>query len=319
MGKVTLDGFCRSLMDGRAPRVSLHPTGIAPEFVDFFSLSAFPDMDEIRTLLEGAGVGIVVRRFETRGFRGYHTGTKDGGYQIHLDASETDEAREHTALHEAYEIVRKRLRDLHPQLRVPQDRSMCRLADRFAASALMQPYWFSLFAEASGFDVVALHRTYGRAYSSLTLRLAEVMRHQPLLAVLYERKEEGEPHEWSAAHTPDDFSAKVVARTPGFRLRTVRRPLSQLRGLLPRRGAPPARCSVAERVMLTGRPVHAERVSGYDLWRNDDVTVMARPVNWHGRLAKVAVVAVPYRDRSVLRPQLAHAYFERIPHAHQVI
>lgn len=319
MGDVTLDGFCRSLMDGRAPRVSLHPTGIAPEFVDFFGLSAFPDMDEITALLEGAGVGIVVRRFETRGFRGYHTGTKDGGYQIHLDASETEEAREQTALHEAYEIVRKRLRDLHPQLRVPQDRSMCRLADRFAASALMQPYWFSLFAEASGFDVVALQRNYGRAYSSLTLRLAEVMRHQPLLAVLYERKERGEPWEWAADHTPDDFSAKVVARTPGFRLRTVRRPLSQLRGLLPRRGAPPAQGSVAERVMLTGRPVHVERVSGYDLWRNDDVTVAARPVNWHGRLAKVAVVAVPYRDRSVLRPQLAHAHFERIPHAYQVL
>ena len=71
--------------------------------------------------------------------------------------------------------------------------------------------------------------------------------------------------------------------------------------------------------MLTGRPVYVERVSGYDLWRVDDVTVAARPVFWHGRLAKVALVAVPYRDRSVLLPQLANASFERISHAHQVI
>ena len=111
----------------------------------------------------------------------------------------------------------------------------------------------------------------------------------------------------------------MVARTPGFRLRTRRRPLSVLRGLLPRRDDAPAPGSVAERVILTGKPVYVERVSGYDLWRNDDVTVAARPVVWYGRIAKVALVAVPYRDRSVLSPQFAHAAFERIARAHQVI
>ena len=30
----------------------------------------------------------------------------------------------------------------------------------------------------------------------------------------------------------------------------------------------------------------------------------ARPVLWKGRVAKVAVVAVPYGDRAVLAPQL---------------
>ena len=72
-------------------------------------------------------------------------------------------------------------------------------------------------------------------------------------------------------------------------------------------------------VLLTGSPVYVEKVSGYDLWQNNDATVAARPANWHGRLAKIAIVSVPYRDRLVLRSQLAHAYFDRIPHAHQVI
>ena len=66
----------------------------------------------------------------------------------------------------------------------------------------MQPRWFSIFAEASGFDVVALHEAYGRAYSSLTIRLAEVMRNQPLLAVLYERRESGKPQKVE----PDTFT-----------------------------------------------------------------------------------------------------------------
>ena len=196
---------------------------------------------------------------------------------------------------------------------------MCWQADAFAAAVLMQPEFFSLFAETTGLDVVALQKTYGRAYSSLTLRLAEVMKHQPLLSVLYEREEEGTPHQWSVNHAPSQFIAKVVARTPGFRLRLRNRPLSCLRGLLPRRGSPPAPCSVAERVILTGRPVYIERVSGYDLWRADDISVAARPVRWHGRLAKVCLVAVPYRDRSVLSPQLGQASFEHIPEAYQVI
>ena len=62
-----------------------------------------------------------------------------------------------------------------------------------------------------------------------------------------------------------------------------------------------------------------ERVSGYDLWRADDVAVAARPVTWRGRLAKIAVAARPCRERSVLSPQLGQAPFERVPEAHQVV
>ena len=113
----------------------------------------------------------------------------------------------------------------------------------------------------------------------------------------------------------------MVARTPGFRprARARARPLPCLPGLLPRRGAPPASGSAAELVAGTGRTVYVERVSGYDLWRADDVAVAARPVTWRGRLAKIAVVAVSYRERSVLSPQLGQASFERVPEAHQVI
>ena len=319
MSGVGLDSFCHSLMNGGAPKTRLQPAAIAREFVDFFGLSVFPDLDEIKTLLEGNGVATVVFSNDTRGVRGYHTGEKNGEYEIVIDASEWAGAQEHTTLHETYEIVRERLCDLYPHMGAPQGKRKCGQADRFAAAALMQPEVFSLFAEVSGFDVVTLKRMYERAYSSLTIRLAEVVRHQPLLAVLYEGKAEKGHWDRYAAASPEEFTAKVVARTPGFSLRTSKRPLSCLRGLLPRRDYPPAAGSVAERVILTGNPVYVERVSGYDLWRADDICVAARPVTWHGRLAKVAVVAVPLRDRSVLLPQLAHARFEHVPDAHEVI
>ncbi len=314
-----LDEFCHGLMDDEAPRERLRPTDMARQFVDFFGLSAFPRMDEIASLLERAGVGTAVCSRLPEGLRGIHTGTRNGHYLIEYDAADWKGAQEHTVFHETYEILRKRLRDLYPEMRAPEGKSMCRQADRFAAATLMQPHVFSLFAETCGFDVVTLQRTYRRAYSSLTLRLVEVMGHQPLLAVLYERKEVGDPHDWAESPAPEVFRATVVARTPGFRLSTRKRPLSSLRGLLPRRGSPPVRGSAAERVVLTGRPTYVQRVSGYDLWQADDVTVSARPVVWHGKLAKVSMVAVPYRDRSVLLPQLGQASFELITQAHQVI
>ena len=114
MSVVTLDGFCHGLMNGGAPVGRLHPAEVAREFVDFLGLSAFPDMDEIKTLLERAGVATVVLSHDTGGLRGYHTGTKDGVYEIVIDASESESTQEYTALHEAYEIVRERLRDLYP-------------------------------------------------------------------------------------------------------------------------------------------------------------------------------------------------------------
>ena len=60
-------------------------------------------------------------------------------------------------------------------------------------------------------------------------------------------------------------------------------------------------------------------MSGYDLWHADDLTVAARPVRWGGSVAKVALIAVPHRDRSILLPQFANADFDHIPHAHQVL
>ena len=307
--------FCQDLLDD-ALELGLDPEGVAARFVRYFNVSGHPTVPELTVLLEETGFGTVTGRcLET--MKGIHYSSPNGGYDIHYRDDLWEGSKEHTVLHETFEIINETMCDLYsgsvPVLRV------CRQADRFAAAALMPPDMFSLFAEASGLDVVALQGMYQRSYSSVALRLAEVMRHQPLLAVVYEHKEKEDPRHWPPIATLGDFTAKVVARTPGFRLRLQKRPLSYLRRLLPRRGVPPAPGSVAERVMLTGRPVYVERVSGYDLWRNDDVTVAARPVIWYGRVAKIAVVAVPYRDRSVLAPQLSHACFERIPHAHQVL
>ena len=159
----------------------------------------------------------------------------------------------------------------------------------------MQPEGFAALAEATGFDMIALKREYGRALSSVALRLSEVMRDQPLLAVLYERGEREGPLFRTTAPVAY-FRALVVARKS--------RVLNGTRGGTLRWGRPIPPGSLAERVALTGRATYGEAEPGAG-----DAAIVGKPVFWRGRLMRIAIVAVPYRDRSTLAIQLRDPSF----------
>ena len=120
------------------------------------------------------------------------------------------------------------------------------------------------------------------------------MRQQPLAVLLYERKDKGDPAGWPDPVSPESLKATVVKRTAGFGP-----PSSPLlcgwRGGIPRPGKAVPADSLAEHAALSGRPEYTE---------DDGLAVAARPVSWMGRVAKVAIVAVPFLDRAVLAPQL---------------
>lgn len=296
----TLDDFCDSLMDQGPDLVRLDPAGLADAFVRYFRLSERPTLDEVTRVLRDAGVAAVVATHLPSGLRGFHCVLAAGAYTIHYSTDQWAGAWEHTVLHETYEIIDEMLQDRAPDPAPP--RHLCRDADRFAAAVLMQPAAFTRLAVATGLDVLALRQHYRRSYASVTLRLAEVLRQQPLLAVLYERRESGAPAAWTAPSTPGAFRATVVVRTPGFGVRTAG-VLCGRRGGMPRRGRPPAPGSVAAQVVRCGRASYAEEEPSANGLVTGDVAVVAKPVVWHGRLAKIALVAVPYRDRAALRPQ----------------
>ena len=75
---------------------------------------------------------------------------------------------------------------------------------------------FDAYAQASGLDVVALHRVFRCSYAAAVIRLGEVMGRQPLFVVLYERDEAGDPADWPERTALDTLRAKVVKRTAGF-------------------------------------------------------------------------------------------------------
>ena len=158
----------------------------------------------------------------------------------------------------------------------------------------MQPERFLSRALDLGLDLIALQREYRHAYAAVALRLAEVVRHPPLLVVLYEHTERGDPALWPAGDDLALLRAKVVRRTeglgpPGSRLITGKR------GGIPRKHRPVPAGSLAELAARSGRAEYAEA---------DGLAAVAAPVIWKGRLAKVTVVAVPWEHRRALAPQL---------------
>ena len=67
--------------------------------------------------------------------------------------------------------------------------------------------------------------------------------------------------------------------------------------------------SLAERAAHSGQPDYAEA---------DGLAVIANPIMWKGRLAKVIVVAVPWERRSVLEPQLGRRQWWPYPRFNHV-
>ena len=284
----TLGGFCRDLLDDHEQGIRLDPETVAARFVDHFGLSPRPNLEELTALAGRAGFGTVLEG-KMDGLRGAHIGQPGGECHIYYRDDLWEGSKAQTVGHEIYEIILENLGARESG--GPPDPVVCLQAERFAVAVLMQPDVFAPCAQANGLDVVALHDRFGSSYASAALRLAEVVRHPPLLVVLYQHTERGDPAGWME---PPTLRARVVKRTTGFGARRSRL-LGGRRGGMPQRGRAIPPGSLAERAAQSGRPEYAEA---------DGIAVAARPVFWQGRIAKAAVVAVPWEHRNVLEPQL---------------
>ncbi|MXY46048.1 MAG: ImmA/IrrE family metallo-endopeptidase [Chloroflexi bacterium] len=150
---------------------------MAARFVDYFGLSVRPSLEELNDLAEQAGFG-TVREGQMDGLKGAHVGHPGCEYHIYHRDDLWEAAKAQTILHELYEITLDRLAEIHSHgVPVPSgpDPVICRQAERFAAAVLMQPDIFLSYAQASGLDLVPLQDAFGCAYSSVALRLAEVV------------------------------------------------------------------------------------------------------------------------------------------------
>ena len=314
----TLRDFCGLLACEIVSSGQLEPETAAIKFREYFQLPHRPDREELTCLLEEGGIGTVSGGQLPHGLRGIHFSAPEGGYDIRYSLGQWKGAQEHTLLHETYEIIHETLADIFDSC--PTSTTLCSDADRFAAATMMSADLFHAVARASGLDVVELQRQYGRSYSSVAMRLAEVMKEQPMLIALYERRTDGDPLSWPNRPMPGAFRATVVRRTEGI---GVRRNLflCGTGGAQPIHGALPRPGSITYRVIESGRPAYAESHQAQEHHRNQEsgdsisphpIAMSARPVIWNGRVAKVAIVAVPLEDRTVIWPQWDRTKFDMV-------
>ena len=305
MTATTIDGFCDQLLKDDCPETRLEPERLAADFTRCFAVRLRLSLDDLAVLLENAGIGPVSGARLHGGLRGVHYSLPGGGYAIQYREDQWEGGKVHTVLHETCEIIHEQV--WHRRYGAPLPRVICPEADRFAAAVMMPPDIFAAYAQATGLDVLALQREFRCAYLSVTRRLGEVMRRQPLAVVLYQRRAEN-PAAWPEPAEPGEFRASAVVRTPGFGERSSPL-LCGSRGRMPLPDRPPSPGSLAEAVILTGRAQYAEAGPRRDRTGRGGLAVAARPVYWHGRLAKVVALAVPYEHRTALAPQLHRTAF----------
>jgi uncharacterized protein (DUF2237 family) len=322
-----LDDFCQMIKTKYGSPADVKPGDLARDFVIHSGLSSYPSFIEIHKVLKQYGVDEITGADLKAGMlKGHHFSYKGQGYQVQYEKDLWMGTVEHVMLHELYEIIAERCQDLclgYRALPIPQ---ICFLANRFAASALMQPEVVLEALSETGFDVVQLHNRFYKAYSSVAIRAIEVVNERnerkpteesfDLMVMIYERTEEGDPREWSFC-APEKFVIRYSPRTKGIRLGTQGGSWTQggrPRGpnyraprypwhLIPKKGDGIMPDSLAMKVVSTEGCCCLQKATGFDLWGLNDLVFIAQPVKWFGKLAKVVLVGVRFKDSQLLEVQ----------------
>ncbi len=338
-----LDEFCQLIRSEYGSPAGIAPGDLAKLFVSQSGLSSDPSFMEIHSVLRRYGVGEITAADLSAGkLKGHHFSYKGQEYTVLYEKDLWIGSVEHVMMHEIYEIIAERSQRWCPDYRALPVPQICWLANRFAAAALMQAKVLLKALFETGFDIVQLHHRFCKAYSSVAIRAIEVLSEQneglpvderiDMTAVIYERMEGGNPHNWSFC-SPDKFQVRYSPRTKGIKLGTrggIRLPTGCIRGpnyraprypwhLIPKRGDGVAPNSLALCVIDSGRCHCLKRATGFDLWGFNDLTFVAQPVCWFGKLAKVILVGVRFRDNQVLDAQLDGLHAVMVDESYQVI
>lgn len=296
-----LDGFLRRAVSQYGIEKATRPELLAEEWVKTSALSPLPCLSEIARQLERYGVK-ELRPAPLPGLRGHHFSYRGGDYTILLEDGAWRGTTEFTSLHEFYEILLERLEVLFPLYHRPPHPEICWLANAFAAAVLMQADLFLPALYETNFDIIKLHQRFYRSYSAIAIRAVELLNRQEpekrreFMCAIYRRK--GKIESWENPQR-EDFQVGCAVYTSGLRIGKG----NYLRQLVPKVKDLVAPASIADRVIQLGKPLLAERVTGFDSRRERDLTVLARPVFWQGKLGKVVLVAVRYCDGYVLQAQ----------------
>ncbi|MCL0047864.1 hypothetical protein M1N20_00100 [Dehalococcoidia bacterium] len=291
---------------------------LARHFVEFFELSSYPNLLELKLLLDLHHQMASIQPGYLGGLPGCHYLDELKKLNIKYEATDWMGRNEFTIVHECYEAIQETFEDMvkgYRAYRDPTDLCMKPYADRFAAAVLMQPGVFIPAILETGLDICSLRRYFrNRSYASVAIRIKELLKppivddEVDFLIAIYDRESEGEPHEWDFDCCSDDFQAGCVVKTSGIKLSRSKRRANYRAYLLPRRlfpvrGEKPAPGFIIDEVIEHGRPIYFENAM-FDMFGINHMALLARPVHWYGRLAKVILVAVRRKDSHLIQKQV---------------
>lgn len=316
----SLEDFCISMLNtyGRPENIAYETGSLASHFVEYFGLSSYPNLIELKLLLDNHHQIASIEPRYMGGLVGCHYIDELNKLCIHYEATDWLGRNEFTIVHECYEAIQETFEKIVPGYQAQRDSpSLCMrpYADRFAAAVLMQPEVFLPVLLESGLDIFSLRlRFHMRSYASVAIRVKELLKAPVVdtgvdfLITIYDRQSDGEPHHWSFDCCSGDFCAHCVVKTPGIRLSRSKRRANFRSYLFPRRlfpvrGEKPAPGFIVDEVITTKRPIYYE-TAVFDLLGDNDISMLARPVFWYGRLAKVILIIVRKKDSYLLQKQV---------------
>jgi hypothetical protein len=317
----SLKDFCALMLKtyGRPETIAYDIGDLANHFVEYFELSSYPNLMELKLLLDLHHQMASIQPSSMGGLAGCHYLDNFKKLNIEYEATNWQGRIEFTVIHECYEAIQETFEDIvrgYKAYRDPAEPTCMRpFANRFAAAVLMQPEVFLPVLLESGLDIFSLRlRFHMRSYASVAIRVRELLKPPAVddvvdfLIAIYDRNSEGEPREWDFDCCANDFCAGCVVKTSGIRLSRSRRRANFRAYLFPRRlfpvrGEKPALGFIVDEVIETRKPIYYEKVM-FDLLGENDIALVARPVHWHGRLAKVILVVVRKKDSYLLHKQI---------------
>lgn len=314
----SLQDFCEAMLNLYGRPQAMECDALARQFVVFYGLSASPDLEELRLALDAYHHAARIQPGCLGGLAACHYLDRRKKLNIEYAESDWEGRTEFSVVHECYEAIQETFEEMVPGYRARRNQSnvcMSPEADRFAAAVLMQPEVFTAAIMQTGLDICSLRRRFrNRSYASVAIRTREIFR-PPFIAedidfmiAIYDRDGNGHPRQLELYCCPDDFRVGCVVKTPGIRLSKSKTHANFKSYLLPRRlfsvvGEKPSPGFIVDEVIKENGPVYYGEIR-FDLLGANQMSLLARPVRWFGRLAKIVVVVVRQENCHLIEKQL---------------
>jgi hypothetical protein len=287
--KLSVRDFCHYALEANQGRPINDPVLLGSLFREYAGLNCTPNIKRTVELIKSMGIDIKAVDYLDSG--GINM-TANGTWHVHYAVKDKPGTQKFDIFHELFEVVHKTFITDYPIFSALREPQLSQYADRFAASALIPPAFFSKRVTATGCDVIKLGEELELSHQCILIALGRCFADVPFVGAIYERQ----PGKSSEKSLIADFLATVVVKTG--RARRIK-DLCWLQ-VVPVRKSHPQPCSLVCASLASGRSV---------LWRSPDkedapVVLVRTLLSTLKQPYRVILMALPNDEFSTILPQV---------------